>query len=219
MKFAIVNGAPTEPKPKVAGTCVNCGAEMVSKCGRVKVWHWAHKWNPPCDPWWESETEWHRAWKNLFPNDWQEVPSVDPQTGERHVADVKNPNGLVIELQNSPISVDERASRERFYKEMIWVVNGKRGELDERYFDMGRSGPIQTNPLAYRIEWFGHGRLLHNWAPLNANVYLDFGKEHLWRLVSFDPAKKVGVVGPVPKATFIEDCRSGTAIRVALLES
>jgi competence protein CoiA len=43
MKFAIVDDVKTEPSPKMCGICIHCEAEMVSKCGKVKVWHWAHK--------------------------------------------------------------------------------------------------------------------------------------------------------------------------------
>ncbi|WDD92819.1 hypothetical protein Bsp3421_002850 [Burkholderia sp. FERM BP-3421] len=75
---------------------------MVAKCGRVKVWHWAHKGKKPCDPWYESETQWHRDWKDKFPREWQEVVDHDAQSGEIHIADVKTPHGLVLEFQHSP---------------------------------------------------------------------------------------------------------------------
>ena len=219
MRFAIVNNNKIEAKPKLKGLCPHCESEMIAKCGRVKVWHWAHKGNPPCDPWWESETEWHREWKNHFPVEWQEILHADPITGEKHIADVKNPFGLVIEFQHSSLKPDERLSREEFYKEMIWIVDGKRGELDESYFNMGLNGPIQESPLAYQIEWWGQSRLLHNWGESKVNVYLDFGKEMLWRLVLFDPVKKVGAVGPIPKSALIEDCFRGTTINVTELNN
>jgi ssDNA-binding Zn-finger/Zn-ribbon topoisomerase 1 len=66
MRRALVDGAKAEAQPKLRGECTGCGGEMVAKCGRVKVWHWAHKGAPPCDPWWENETEWHREWKDRF---------------------------------------------------------------------------------------------------------------------------------------------------------
>jgi len=217
MRFAIVNGEKAEAQPKAKGICPHCQSEMIAKCGRVKVWHWAHKGNPPCDPWWESETEWHREWKDKFPKEWQEISHIDPLTGEQHIADVKNPFGLVIEFQHSTIKLEERISREEFYKKMIWVVDGTRGELDESYFNMGLSGPLQKSPLAYQITWWGHGRLLHNWSESKVKVYLDFGKDMLWRLILFDSAQKVGAVGPLPKTAFIEDCLKGSEISVTEL--
>jgi hypothetical protein len=130
---------------------------------------------------------------------------------------VKNPFGLVIEFQHSTIKLEERISREEFYKKMIWVVDGTRGELDESYFNMGLSGPLQKSPLAYQITWWGHGRLLHNWSESKVKVYLDFGKDMLWRLILFDSAQKVGAVGPLPKTAFIEDCLKGSEISVTEL--
>lgn len=218
MRFALVNGERTQAKPKLNGICPSCGSDMVAKCGRVRVWHWAHKGMPPCDPWWESETEWHRRWKDCFPTEWQEVVHEDRHTGERHIADVRNPLGLVIEFQHSPIKPEERLARESFYGELVWVVDGLRGGLDESYFNMGLSGPIQDDPLAYQINWYGRSRLLHNWADAGARVYLDFGKEHLWRLVFFDAKRKVGAVGPVPKSIFIDDCLKGTRISVSKID-
>ena len=217
MQFALVNGLKSAPAPKLRGLCPHCESEMVSRCGRVKVWHWAHKGHPPCDPWWESETQWHRDWKNQFPIEWQEVSHVDPATGETHIADVKNPFGLVIEFQHSPIKPEEMKSREQFYGEMVWVVDGLRGELDESYFNMGLSGPIQKNPLAYQVQWWGQSRLLHNWGAATAKVYLDFGKDHLWRLVLFDAKRKMGAVGPIAKSAFVDDCLHGTRIIVSVM--
>ena len=191
---------------------------MIAKCGRVKVWHWAHKGRPPCDPWWESETQWHRDWKNQFPVEWQEVSHIDPQTGETHIADVKNPFGLVVEFQHSLIKPEERQSREEFYGEMVWVVDGLRGALDESYFNMGLSGPIQKSPLAYQVTWWGRSRLLHNWSEATKKVYLDFGKDYLWRLVLFDTECKMGAVGPIAKAAFIDDCLTGTTISISAMD-
>ena len=69
-----------------------------SKCGKVKVNHWAHKGNRNCDTWWEPETEWHRSWKNNFASEWQEIILADEITGEKHIADVRMPDGFVIEI-------------------------------------------------------------------------------------------------------------------------
>lgn len=217
MKYAIVDGERSEATPKLKGTCSFCGAEMIARCGRHKIWHWAHKSRADCDPWWESESEWHRAWKNHFPEEWQEVIHFDNTTGEKHIADVKNPFGLVIEFQHSNIKPEEKQSREKFYKEMIWVVNGNRSDLTEAYFNMGLRGPIQNNPLAYQINWMGRGKFLENWGESEVKVYLDFGKDHVWRLVFYDKKKKVGAVGPLAKEEFINNCLSGKEISVSYL--
>lgn len=87
------------------------------------MWHWAHSPRRRCDPWWENETEWHRGWKNHFPNGWQEVVHVD-ESGERHIADIKTDSGLIIELQHSSMKPEELRSRESFYGNLLWIVDG-----------------------------------------------------------------------------------------------
>ena len=123
MKFAIVDNVRREAEPELKGLCPVCNAECIAKCGQSKINHWAHKSKKNCDKWWETETLWHRLWKNKFPKEWQEVPDYDQKTGEKHVADVKTDTGLVIEFQHSPISSEERESREKFHKAMVWVAN------------------------------------------------------------------------------------------------
>src|SRR5690606_39053089 len=77
-----------------------------------------------CDTWSEGETEWHREWKNKFDVNQQEIIQYDPESGEKHIADVYiESKNLVIEFQHSPIGSDEIKARESFYKKMIWIVD------------------------------------------------------------------------------------------------
>lgn len=134
MKFSLVDGERREPEPGFAGQCPGCAQPVIAKCGTERVWHWAHKGKRVCDPWWEPETEWHRQWKNLFPREWQESVHRSP-TGEIHIADIKTPNGLVIEFQHSSIKAAERQSREDFYRKMLWIVDGTRLKNDRSRID------------------------------------------------------------------------------------
>lgn len=86
MRFALVNNNRTEAQPKLSGLCYCCSKPVMAKCGKQKIWHWAHKSKTDCDNWWEPETEWHRTWKNNYPADWQELFSFDKNTGEKHIA-------------------------------------------------------------------------------------------------------------------------------------
>lgn len=122
MEFALVNGSRARALPGWRGCCPHCGDEVIAKCGSTKTWHWAHR-QRDCDSWSEGESEWHRSWKALFPEAWQEV------TIGEHRADVLTPFG-VIELQNSPISAETIQEREAFYGRMIWVVNAERWDLE-----------------------------------------------------------------------------------------
>ncbi|URI11622.1 hypothetical protein MW290_22050 [Aquincola tertiaricarbonis] len=85
--------------------------------------YWAHFGRRNCDPKWENETPWHRSWKSLFPEAWLEVSKVAPD-GEVHRADIKTPKGIVVEVQHSAMSDVERLSREAFYKNLVWVIDG-----------------------------------------------------------------------------------------------
>lgn len=114
MRFALLEDVRVEARPKLRAICPGCGAEVIAKCGKYISWHWSHLSKEFCDPWWETESEWHRNWKNRFPITWQEFRCQNTVTGEWHIADVKTPSGLVIEFQRSSIHSDEIQSREDF---------------------------------------------------------------------------------------------------------
>ncbi|RWM24335.1 MAG: competence protein [Mesorhizobium sp.] len=136
MRFALVNNERSEAAPKLSGCCLGCSQPMIAKCGTQRVWHWAHRGNRSCDPWWEPETLWHRGWKDQFPSEWQEIIQHD-EKGEKHVADVMTGNGQVIEFQHSHLPAQERTAREAFYRNMIWVVDGMRLKNDRKRFLAG----------------------------------------------------------------------------------
>jgi competence protein CoiA len=115
MKYALVNGERQQAQPKLSGKCELHGCSVIAKCGRVKVWHWAHIGQQNCDPSKEPETPWHRAWKDCFPKEWQEIVHTDAN-GQKHRADVKTDQGYAIEFQHSPIKFEEHQSREDVYK-------------------------------------------------------------------------------------------------------
>lgn len=204
MRFANVDGIKAEASPKLRGTCAACNAEVLSKCGKHVVWHWAHKGRRNCDRWWESETDWHRAWKNQFPNEWQEIIHIDPKTSEKHIADIRTSSGLVLEFQHSPIHPDEVNSREMFYGNMIWIVDGCRNELDKNFFSLSISKPIEQGTSNFPIRWWGPSKLFANWAASRKSVYVDFGGDLLWKVSNFDVRNKAGIVVPHDRATLIQ---------------
>jgi competence CoiA-like predicted nuclease len=112
--------------PKGRGVCPLCGSDMIAKCGKIIIWHWAHKELTKCDSFRESETEWHRGWKSDIVPECCEVILenwIDGELEERHIADIRNDNGTVIELQHSRINVYDIGIREIFYKDMVWVLD------------------------------------------------------------------------------------------------
>jgi hypothetical protein len=116
MLYAQHNGEQIEATPNLRrARCRICEQEVIAKCGEIIVWHWAHR-TTDCDPWSESETAWHKNWKELFPMEWREV-----RMGA-HRCDVRTPTH-VVELQHSSIGPPEIAEREAFYGQMVWVFD------------------------------------------------------------------------------------------------
>lgn len=175
MRFALIDNKLTEAASGLKGFCPGCSQPVTAKCGTQRIHHWAHRNNKMCDNWWEPETVWHRSWKNNFPEEWHEVFLLDDQTGEKHVADVRTIGGLVIEFQHSHIDPKERTSRESFYQDMVWVVDGTRLKADyQRFlkgkknysFSMKRKGFFRID---HRINCFPLG-----WTESSVPVIFDF---------------------------------------------
>jgi len=143
MLTANINGNRSRPLPRVIGACPFCHSEMIPRCGKIRVHHWAHKSKTDCDPWWETETDWHRNWKNEFPLRWQERIFQDDTTGERHIADIQTLAGLTVEVQHSHLDIEERRAREAFYKNMLWIVDGSRLEGNRKKISKWRNALVE----------------------------------------------------------------------------
>lgn len=127
-----------------------CGSTMVAKCGPRVIHHWAHSGRRDCDPWWENETAWHREWKEYFPEDCREICHVAPD-GELHRADIKTPTGIVIEIQHSSMTDAERISREKFYGNLVWVLDGS---TFKNNFALLHFLPDPASELAQDVVWY-----------------------------------------------------------------
>jgi hypothetical protein len=175
LRFALVDDQRVEATPKRIGLCPSCGETMIARCGTRRVWHWAHR-GVRCDDWWETETAWHRQWKDQFPVDWQEVVCQGYVGGERHIADVMTSHGLVIEFQHSRLRAEERREREAFYGNMAWVIDGTRLPSDVTRF-MGSKD--------YFVPTFVDGLVV-------CNILRSFPSDWSWsaKLVIFDFAGK-----------------------------
>lgn len=159
MQFAIVSdGSRQEAYKGARATCPQCGGAVLAKCGRIKVNHWAHEAEEDCDSWYEPETAWHRQWKSLFADDCTEVVMRE------HRADIRS-NDLVVELQNSSISPSEIEERERFYGEMIWIVNAE--PFAARFFLLKQQKANQ-----FTFKW---KHMKASWRFATKPIYFDFG--------------------------------------------
>lgn len=206
MKFALINGVRQEPQPNLVAQCTVCGADVVSRCGEVRVWHWAHKATRNCDSWWEGETEWHRSWKDQFPAEWQEVVHQS-ESGEKHIADIRTQNGWVIEFQHSYINPDERRSREEFYKRLIWVVDGSRRVRDASRFMKVVEQSSYNNLWPELRVTFAEGAIFRDWITSRCHVIYDFGGGTLWCL--FPQSNELwAYILPISRMELIESLKS-----------
>ncbi len=154
--------------PNAEGVCPICGSELIPKCGEIKTWHWAHKSLRDCDTWSEPESDWHCGWKKLAGLENTEI--VIKKDNQVHRADIRTPGGLVIELQHSPLPVAEIRDREKFYKNMIWVLDG-----DEICPDMEFNQFVSRDGNLY----FKHGRIKKAWVKeIRKPLYIHFSHRY-----------------------------------------
>lgn len=184
MLFALVDDKKVLPNPNTTAKCPFCGKKVLSKCGDIKAWHWAHSRGISCDSWYEPETYWHKNWKLTFGKENCEVKIE--RNNSWHIADVKTKENVVIELQNSPIQKSIIQEREFFYGEkMIWLING---------IDFKNNFHIKVSDN--ETHWWGlkHNNCKHekgrkvfawdnprrSWEEANRHVFIDFHDESLF---------------------------------------
>jgi len=186
------DGAPCEATPGESAYCPGCGDPVIAKCGDVNAWHWAHKIREDCDPWSEPESAWHIDWKNHFPRSNQEV--ILPP----HRADIRTDNRLVIELQHSAISPEVIREREKFYGNMVWVVDAE--EFVQNFEIFPHRGYI-----AFRWKW-----MRRSWLAAEKQVLLDLRDEmFLFEIVKLNK-KGTGYGHLLNKQELIESFRNGS---------
>lgn len=166
---------------------------MSAKCGTQKVWHWVHKSKKHWDHWWESETQWLRNWKNLFLSELQEIFHI-ADNGEKHIADVKTSDGSVMEFQHSKLHPTERIERERFYGNMIWVVDGLRLKSDIKKFQRAPTFTHLKYPvLLSECVLLSIFLSFWDWSTSSKPVFFDRGNSLFCFLPGFEPsANKYG---------------------------
>jgi competence CoiA-like predicted nuclease len=120
--------------PRTIAICPECKEEVVPKCGKIKVWHWAHHANSNCK-YGEGMGLWHLRWQDFALQNGAdvEVPIMDARGNIRR-ADIVYDN-RVIELQHSGISVDEIIQRSDFYVgqkyKVDWIIDYTKKEFIE----------------------------------------------------------------------------------------
>ncbi|WP_246827705.1 hypothetical protein [Rhizobium croatiense] len=93
----------------------------------------------------------------MFPEECREVSHVAPD-GEIHRADIKTSGGIFIEVQHSALTDEERISREAFYRNLVWVIDGR---SFRKNFDIYHLLPDPASELARDLVWAKAARHLH----------------------------------------------------------
>lgn len=182
MKFAKdAEGKRIKPFKHGRGICPVCESTVIARCGTKRAHHWAHEVLAKCEySEYEHthETPWHINWKNQFPEDWQEV-ILHALDGEKHISDVRTPHRLTIEFQHSPISEEERISREKYYSSvgsMVWVVDGTRNKNDWEQFYKNRMLRTHVSGMPENVTFstLSKSFISEEWLNSNAVVVYDF---------------------------------------------
>lgn len=115
------------PTRGMKGICPYCEKPLVTKCGFIKLHHFAHKPGAECvsNKYHDGISDWHIEWQYMIdypmPGVNVEVPLNNKEYQKR--ADLVTPSGYIIEFQKSPLPLEERLLREKHYQNMIWVVH------------------------------------------------------------------------------------------------
>lgn len=231
MKFANdAEGKRIKPSKGGRAFCPLCEKPVRARCGNIRAHHWYHESLKECAYTTYThvhETPWHLHWKKFFDAEWQEI-ILTASDGEKHISDVRTPQGLTIEFQHSPISEEERISRERFYSSvggMIWVVDGTKSKHDWNRWYNNRLLRESSRVLP------GGGTIIENakemlpeeWLHCAVPVFFDFlgtepvdeaipeKRELVCILCSKDKLKHLFI--PIKKDFFIALCHSGELFR------
>ncbi|MBD79032.1 MAG: hypothetical protein CL840_08945 [Crocinitomicaceae bacterium] len=147
--------------------CRGCGAVVIGRKGKIRKEHWYHP-NKDCDSWYEPITDWHISWQNQFPVENIEIGIADSTGKIVHRADILLNNNLVIEIQNSPISIKDIEKRESFYgkNNMIWILNGSTLASNCHLDSIER-----TNVIAIYVDFY-KGGLSRNFEKMMVNEEL-----------------------------------------------
>ena len=148
LRYAEVEGHRHLPFPKGRGICPECLRPVIAKCGEINTHHWAHVDRDDCDSWSEPMGAWHLWWQALVRDEFREVPRGP------HRADMVGNGGVVVELQNSPISTEDIRAREAHYGNMVWLFNAtdRFGQLvsgTRSFFALGQTKHLEqcTKPV------------------------------------------------------------------------
>lgn len=162
MRRAWYNGEKVRAENAGSGAIGNCpftNWQVKAHVGEIRQ-YWAYiGGHPELPPGYENETPWHSAWKMPIQDDSCEVIFG---VNNEHRADIVGANGVVIELQHSPIDIRDVRERIRFYREesnrrVIWIVDAREYWKKSLNVDFSRKNG-DNYPLVWKRkrQWVYH---------------------------------------------------------------
>ena len=152
--------------------CSACNNILVAKKGNINMHHYAHDKNTNCvikrDK--DCKTAWHILWQNIAKPEFLE--KYINNDGKIHIADVINEKNMIIEIQHSNLSQEEIEKREKFYDNMIWILDGNDVVKisDEEYICI-KYNKMLTTTNNYEIVKITK----KFWTKINKKAYIDIG--------------------------------------------
>lgn len=150
-------------EPDARATCVDCLETLVSKCGEINRWHWAHEASASlCVGESGQESAWHVAWKQWAANT---IGAPTEVKHGRHRADIVALDGQIIELQSDYLDARKIREREDTYGDRLtWIYRMTPGRFSrlrnvgDGWFRWGRGSMAMASHEA-PVIWHHHDRL------------------------------------------------------------
>ena len=188
MYIALENNHRVRPSKDLRrAVCQCCNNPVIAKTGDKNVWHWAHEFIGTCSQ--KAKGEWHYSWQDLFNEDEVEVrdPKWPNNIADICIKDPRLPDGyLVIELQESAISLEDIQQRNQAYKHIIWITNNLSNKPRKRNFnDKSLNNYLilnhtNTNQLTHGYYLYTHYQTDNiDTRELFIQLYLKLGRDRL----------------------------------------
>lgn len=158
--------------PNSNAVCPHCEQEVISKCGGIKIWHWAHK--TKCIYETEPMTEWHLWWQNIAEN----AGCIIEHIIGGHIVDaVDFSKKTIYEFQHSPISSDDLRHRSFNATNQGYKINWIFDYCAENNYKYQMSSNKDKNSLKLYRYSGRYDPLFQNGSPIFGKVFFDMGEQ------------------------------------------
>lgn len=179
MLYAINDlGEKILPTKDVSARCPCCESTVIPKMGVVNIHHWSHLSKEiNCN--YKPMGQWHYEWQLLFPK-----KNVEIYVNKRRRADVLTDDGISVEFQSSPISIEEIESRSQLSEnKIIWVHNFIEQYEKNRFVNIKKS---ELKENLYHAEWLNPHKIFDRNRSLDIGIYFQFTERTLAKLCWID---------------------------------